>query len=235
MSNVVDRMGTAAVCLGSVFLLSGLSGVEAVGQPAAPIASAPSQVVAGTAGDGAAAPVASVLACDTATGATQRAAIAKARETLHAVWLEGKAGYFALYTMPGEKRNPFDLSKPVRDAGPRDGVVQARPPRCVMASDPDGGRHVISFTSPYFRFHEAGAGWSPPMRDGLLMAIEVVTAGDALIAKDLQSPTGVLEPEQKARRPAETALPKPTRWAPPIPPCQRSERWDGAECVARKR
>jgi hypothetical protein len=164
----------------------------------------------------------------------QKAAIDRAQVLLEQSWLPHDRGYFAAYTMPGEKRNPFDLSPPTPDSGPRDGFVQARAPVC-LASRGDANALTIRFMTRFYRFYEAGHGWSPPLRDGLLLEAAVSPSGTEWQASDTGSERSVLLPEQKPR-PAEAAkLPDETAWAEPMPGCGKRQRWNGSDCVARKR
>ena len=164
----------------------------------------------------------------------QSAATEAAQALLHTLWLAGDRGHFGAYTMPGEKRNPFDLSPPTPDSGARDGLVQARPPDCSFRRDGDAAL-TFRFVSPFYRFHEAGHGWSPPLRDGLMLEAAVGFAGAAWQARDTGSERSILLPEQKPRRAEAAALPPEGRWAEPIPGCGKRHRWTGAACVARKK
>jgi hypothetical protein len=161
-------------------------------------------------------------------------AVQSAQGLLERLWLVHDRGLFAAYTMPGEKRNPFDLSPPTPDSGPRDGFVQARAPIC-MANRGDGNALTIRFLTRFYRFYEAGHGWSPPLRDGLLLEAAVTQAGAEWQARDTGSEQSVLLPEQKPRLAEATKLPDETAWAEPMPGCGKRQRWNGSDCVARKR
>ncbi|MGE0697951.1 MAG: hypothetical protein AB7O57_02540 [Hyphomicrobiaceae bacterium] len=174
--------------------------------------------------------------CALAAAPDAAAAVARAGESLRAVWLETRLGLFAAYTMAGEVRNPFDLSPRTPGAEARGGLVQARRAACAFRplAPPETG-FAVRFTSPYYRFHEAAAGWSVTLRDGLLMELAVVRSGAGWTARELPSEKAVLLAEQKPRRPIETELPKPARWAAPVPACGKAERWSGEACVPRRR
>lgn len=172
------------------------------------------------------------------TGATEprlREAIAQASELLGQTWTATDRGHFAAYTMEGEKRNPFDLSPKAPDSGPRDGLVQARPPGCTWRAGEAAGTVMVRFATPFYRFHEAGPGWSAPLRNGLMLEAVVERAGEAWRARDAGSEQSVLLPEQKPRRADATALPVETKWAEPMPGCGRKTKWNGEACVARKK
>jgi hypothetical protein len=164
----------------------------------------------------------------------QSAAIESAHRLLDQTWLTTDRGLFAAYTMPGEKRNPFDLSPATPDAGPRDGHVQAQPPGCTYRRETDETL-TLRFIAPFYRFHEAGHGWSPPLRDGLMLEVAVSLAGSNWQARDIGSEQSILLPEQKPRRADDASLPAETRWAVPIPPCGKRLRWNGKACVPRKK
>lgn len=172
----------------------------------------------------------------TALPPDQQAAVQSAQSLLERVWLAHDRGHFAAYTMPGEKRNPFDLSPPTPDSGPRDGFVQARTPICLANRSP-GPSHALTirFLTRFYRFYEAGHGWSPPLRDGLLLEVAVTQAGAEWQARDMGSERGILLPEQKPRRADSATLPVEVSWAEPIPGCGKRQRWNGSDCVARKK
>ena len=176
------------------------------------------------------------LACAAAVDPTVREALAQASALLSQIWLETDHGRYAAYTFPGEKRNPFDLSQATPPAGPRDGIVQAKPPDCTWRRATDADPVEVRFTTPFYRFHEAGAGWSPPLRDGLMLAALVApSAPGTWLARDQQLPQAILLPEQNARRPGDAEIPREARWAEPMPGCGKRERWTGEACVKRKR
>jgi hypothetical protein len=163
-------------------------------------------------------------------------AIDAARRLLERFWLASGDTFFAAYTMPGEKRNPFDLSPREADSGPRDGFVEARPPRCVYhTTDAPGPAHHVRFVSPFYRFHEDGQGWSPPLRKGLMLEIVATQSGGEWQAAAAPSELTILLPEQKQRRPEEAKLPAAAAWAEPIPGCSKRQKWNGVDCVSRKR
>jgi hypothetical protein len=170
----------------------------------------------------------------TALPPDQLPAVQSAQGLLERLWLSHDRGYFAAYTMPGEKRNPFDLSPPTPDAGPRDGFVQARTPICLASHSP-GAALTIRFLTRFYRFYEAGPGWSPPLRDGLLLEAAVAQAGTEWQARDTGSERSILLPEQKPRRADVATLPTESGWAEPMPGCGKRQRWNGSDCVARKR
>ncbi|MGD9802256.1 MAG: hypothetical protein AB7O71_21875 [Hyphomicrobiaceae bacterium] len=163
-------------------------------------------------------------------------AIDAARRLLDQSWLASRDAFFAAYTMAGEKRNPFDLSPREADSGPRDGYVEARPPKCVYHTpDASGPAHHIRFVSPFYRFHEDGQGWSPPLRKGLMLEIIVTQSGGEWQATTAPSELTILLPEQKPRRPDEAKLPAAAAWAESIPGCSKRQKWNGIDCVSRKR
>lgn len=163
-------------------------------------------------------------------------ALDAARRLLNQTWLEHQDRFYAAYTMPGEKRNPFDLSPRAPDSGPRDGFVEARPPRCMFYTSSSAGPTLhIRFTTAFYRFHEEGPGWSPPLRKGLMLDV-VVTRGDSgWQAAAPPSEQTILLPEQAPKRPDAARLPPDAPWAEPIPGCGKRERWNGTECVSRQR
>jgi len=170
----------------------------------------------------------------TAVAPDQLPAVQTVQAMLDRLWLAHDRGHFAAYTMPGEKRNPFDLSPPTPDSGPRDGFVQARTPICI-ASRSDGHGLTIRFVTRFYRFYEAGHGWSPPLRDGLLLEAAVTLVGIEWQARDTASERSILLPEQKPRRADAAALPDEASWTEPMPGCGKRQRWDGKDCVSRKR
>ncbi len=186
------------------------------------------------------APQASVVAqaaptpCDQVTRPDVPAVASKARDALDALWLRTETGYFAAFVTPGVTRNPFDLKPPPPDSGPRSGIVQARMPACTI-TEAGAGRHIVRFVSPLYRFHERQAGWSPPLRDGLMMEVEVLSVGNELTTRDTSAEKAILMPEQKIRRPGTKELPRLSRWSEPVPGCARQERWNGDACVRRRR
>ncbi len=173
--------------------------------------------------------------CNKATDAANQDAIAKATELLGRLWLPTERGQFAAYTMAGEKRNPFDLSPKEPDSGPRDGIVQARPPKCTWRTDEASAAIVVRFMTPFYRFHETGPGWSPPLRNGLMLEAAMTRAGESWLARDTSGEQGILLPEQKPRAAQANALPPDIAWAEPIPGCARRTKWNGEACVSRKK
>ena len=163
-------------------------------------------------------------------------AIEAARNLLDQAWLASRGSYFAGYTMPGEKRSPFDLSPREPDSGPTDGFVEARTPHCVYSTS--GGAapaHHVRFISPFYRFHEADHGWSPPLRNGLMLDAIVSRTDTGWKVEVPPSEQTILLPEQKPRRPDATKLPPDAAWAEPIPGCSRRQTWNGTDCAPRKR
>ncbi|MEZ5816406.1 MAG: hypothetical protein R3D44_04930 [Hyphomicrobiaceae bacterium] len=159
-----------------------------------------------------------------------------ARRMLERTWLARERTLFAAYTMPGEKRNPFDLSPRAPDSGPRDGFVEAQQPVCTFRASPTGGGSLeVRFTSPFYRFYEAGPGWSPPMRKGLLLEVQLAPAPEGWNAVSPPSELTVLLPDQKPHKPETGRLPPAAPWAEPVPGCGKRQRWNGSDCIARKR
>lgn len=161
-------------------------------------------------------------------------AVAQATGTLEALWLKTKQGYFVGYRMPGMARNPFDRAPLPPDSGPRDGIAQARSPSCKIEIQSEA-RAIVRFVTPYYRFYETAAGWSAPLRDGLLMEVEVTRNAAGWTAKDIWSPNGILEPGERVRKPQVSELPRIGAWAAPEPPCAKGLRWNGHDCVKRRR
>jgi hypothetical protein len=167
-------------------------------------------------------------------------AVDAARRLLEQSWLASRETLFAAYTMPGETRNPFDLSPREADSGPVGGIVEARPPRCLhhtpaATAGTSGETHLVRFVAPFYRFHEAGDGWSPPLRDGLMLDAVVTRTGDAWQANAAPSEVTILIPEQSPRRADAAKLPADAPWARPIPGCTKRQRWNGIDCVRAKR
>ena len=175
------------------------------------------------------------IACDQVADGRLREAIAKAKELLSRFWLSHERGLFAAYTMPGEKRNPFDLTPKAADSGPRNGVVQARPPRCSTLPGVIDGAIVVRFSTAFYRFFEDGHGWSPPLRDGLLLEAVVERSGETWHTRDTGSEKSILLAEQKPRAADASRLPADKAWAEPIPGCVRRTKWNGEACVAARR
>ncbi len=161
-------------------------------------------------------------------------AIQSAQTLFEQLWLANDRGHFAAYTMPGEKRNPFDLTPPTPDSGPRDGLVQAQAPFCLINRG-EGNVVSVRFVTRFYRFYEAGHGWSAPLRDGLMLEAAVILAGTDWQARDTASERSILLPEQTPRRADAATLPAETGWAEPMPGCGKRLRWDGKDCVSRKR
>lgn len=176
--------------------------------------------------------------CSKVVEADQIAAVAEARRLLETQWLATDRGHFTAYTMPGEQRNPFDLTAPKGPpVGPRNGFVLARSVVCTLetigAPRPQAPLR-IRFVAPLYRFHEVGR-WSQPMRDGLVMEVEAMPQPPgSWQVRATRHEKAVLDPEQSPRLPLATELPKSGRWPEPVPGCRRDERWNGDACVARK-
>ena len=175
------------------------------------------------------------MACSESNQPSMREAIERASSLLARSWLSHERGSFAAYTMPGERRNPFDLTPKETDGGPRDGIVQTRPPRCSMRAAEVPNAVVVRFTTPFYRFYEDGHGWSPPLRDGVMLEALVVAVGGTWQARDISGEKSILLPEQKPRVAAVSQLPAETEWVEPMPGCPRRTKWNGEACVARKR
>jgi hypothetical protein len=94
---------------------------------------------------------------------------------------------------------------------------------------------LVRFTTPFYRFHETGPGWSPPLRSGLMLEAVVERAGETWRARDAGSEQSILLPEQKPRAANPNVLPPEVAWAEPIPGCARKTKWNGEACVPRKR
>ncbi|MGE0768881.1 MAG: hypothetical protein AB7L90_20765 [Hyphomicrobiaceae bacterium] len=173
--------------------------------------------------------------CGTA-GPDVASGLEAARHLLQQSWLAQRGSQFSAYTMPGEKRSPFDLSPREPDSASRDGMVEARPPRCIYstATGTDSVHHV-RFISPYYRFYEHGQGWSPPLRDGLMLEVKVTRTGAEWTAVGQPSEQTILLAEQRPHRPDLAKLPSDAEWAAPMLGCGRRKTWDGRECVPRKR
>jgi len=139
--------------------------------------------------------------------------------------------------MPGETRSPFDLSPPTPDSGASEGTVEARPPQCLHhaqghASD---ATHRVRFVSPFYRFYEAGHGWSPPLRNGLMLDAVVTYAAGQWQVTVPPSEITILIPEQKPRLADATKLPSDAPWSEPIPGCAKRQKWNGTDCAPRRR
>jgi len=164
------------------------------------------------------------------------AAIEAARHAFDQSWLADRGNHFAAYRMPGETRSPFDLSPRAPDSGPRDGFVEARPPRCTYSlgqgAEPT---HHVRFVSPFYRFYEPGHGWSPPLRDGLMLEVTVTHMDDAWKATAPPSEQTILLPDQAPKRADAAKVPEDTPWAEPIPGCGKRQKWTGVECVASRK
>lgn len=175
--------------------------------------------------------------CSKVVDGDRRAAIEQARRLFEQHWLLTERGFFAAYTMPAEKRNPFDLTAKSVASPARNGFVMAKSVVCSLeAVGPDQPQAPlrIRFMAPLYRFHEIGR-WSQPMRDGLIMEIEAMPSpGGPWQVRETKHEKAVLEPEAPARRPEAADLPKSGRWPEPIPGCRRNERWTGDACVGRK-
>ncbi len=182
-------------------------------------------------------PLTLAVDCGKAAEPEQLAAIGEARGLFETHWLATERGYFVAYTMPGETRNPFDLTQRGPIVGPRNGFVMAKSVACSLEtigpSRPQAPLR-IRFMAPLYRFHEIGR-WSQPMRDGLIMEIEAMSSpGGTWQVRETKHDKAVLEPEQATRRPDAGELPKSGRWPEPVPGCRRDERWNGDACVGRK-
>lgn len=173
--------------------------------------------------------------CRSANGDAANA-IAAAHVLLEQAWLKGVDSFFSAYTMPGENRSPFDLSPREPNSGPRDGFVEARPPHCTYSpAAPKDGALRVRFVSPFYRFHEQGQGWSPPLRNGLMLEVLVTGTGGTWKAVAPPSEETILLPDQTPKRPEPKALPSTASWAEPIPGCGKRQRWNGTDCISRKR
>jgi hypothetical protein len=138
--------------------------------------------------------------------------------------------------MPGEKRSPFDLSPREPNAGPREGLVEARRPRCTFSvSEADERTYRVRFVTPFYRFYEDGQGWSPPLRNGLMLDATTARAGNAWKADAPPSEQTILLPDQHPRSAETGKLPPDAAWAEPIPGCKKRQRWNGHDCVSRRR
>lgn len=162
-------------------------------------------------------------------------AIDAARQLLSQTWLANRNNFFAAYTMPGEKRSPFDLSPREPNSGPVGGTVEARAPHCIYRMpDASDGPHEVRFISPFYRFYESEHGWSPPLRNGLMLDAIVTKAGNEWKTAVPPSETTILLPEQNPRRPEEAQIPADAPWSEPIPGCSRRQKWDGNDCIPRR-
>lgn len=175
------------------------------------------------------------MSCDLVAGGELRGAIASAQKLRSRNWLVGEHGSFAAYTMPGEKRNPFDLTPKVPDSGPRDGIVHARPPHCSVRPAEVPGAVLVRFTTPFYRFHEEGHGWSAPLRDGLMLEALVARSGETWLAEDTGHENSILLAEQRPRAADPAHLPEVTGWAEPMTGCPPRTKWNGETCAPRKR
>jgi hypothetical protein len=163
-------------------------------------------------------------------------AIDAARNLLAQSWLASRGTYFAAYTMPGEKRSPFDLSPREPNTGPRGGFVEARPPRCTVSIPETGDRtYRVRFITPFYRFHEESQGWSPPLHNGLMLEATVTRTESGWKAETPPSKQTILLPDQKPRSAEAEKLPPDAAWAEPIPGCAKRQRWNGHDCISRKR
>lgn len=175
--------------------------------------------------------------CGQVTEADRMAAIGEARRLFEQHWLATGRGVFAAYTMPGEKRNPFDLGSKTQNSPARNGFVMAKSVICSLDTVGPARPQAplrIRFTAPLYRFHEVGR-WSTPMRDGLVMEIEAMPSpGGPWQVRETRHDKAVLEPDTPARLPEAGDLPKSGRWPEPVPGCRRTERWNGDACVDRR-
>jgi hypothetical protein len=160
-------------------------------------------------------------------------AIARAAEVRDGLWIEARGSRFVGFRAPGEKRNPFDLSPPDPNAGPRDGMVEARTISClarVLAPD----RLTVRYLTAYYRFYENGVGWSPTLRDGILLELELARSPAGWTAAERRAEDTVFMGEDGLSRPTTESLPADAAWARPAIGCPRGERWS-AKAVACER
>lgn len=193
----------------------------------------------GTAPVGKAAQFPRPVECGRIVEGEQFTALEQARRLFASQWLATDRGLFTAYTMPGEQRNPFDLTspKPPADSGPRNGFVLARSMVCTLETigPPRAQAPLrIRFTAPLYRFFELGR-WSQPMRDGLMMEVEAMPApAGGWQVRATRHEKAVLDPDLSPRLPDPAELPKSGRWPEPVPGCRKDERWTGDQCVGRK-
>lgn len=172
--------------------------------------------------------------CEAVPAPDLASAVTKAAEVYGDLWIEARGSRFVAFRAPGEKRNPFDLSPPDPSAGPRDGVVEARTISC-LARLPAPDRLTVRHLAAYYRFYENGVGWSPTLRDGILLELELVRSPSGWTAAERRAEDTVFMNEDALSRPAAEALPADAAWARPAMGCPRGERWNAKAVACQRR
>jgi hypothetical protein len=172
-----------------------------------------------------------VLSCDGITDLQVRAALSGAQSFIAKTWVERGPDWIAGYDSKAVARNPFAVSKDDSGGAAIHGYVWARDVTCSVGSGSDASHVSVVFTAGAVRFKEGKAGWTKPLRNGVLVALDLNQSDGNWVIADKSSEQSVLMPENILRHPELAELPKPESW--PDKRCPVPKHWEGKECVAQ--
>ena len=169
--------------------------------------------------------------CDGVTSVREQAAVAVAANFVAKTWVENGPDWFAAYDSKSVPRNPFAVSKDVSGGAAIHGYVWARDVTCTIGSGPDAASVLMTYAAGAVRFKEGKASWSKPLKNSVLVVLELSDSNGNWTVADKSAERSVLMPENILRHPEPAELPKPNSW--PDKRCPPPKSWLGKDCVAQ--
>lgn len=169
--------------------------------------------------------------CEDVTGVREQAARAAAASFIAKTWVDRGPDRIAAYDSKPVPRNPFAVSKDVSGGAAIHGFVWARDVTCKIGSGPDAASVLMTYAAGAVRFKEGKMGWSKPLKDGVLLVLELSETNGNWTITDKSAERSVLMPENVLRLPELAELPKPNSW--PDKRCQSPKIWLGKDCVSQ--
>ena len=169
--------------------------------------------------------------CEGVTGVREQAARAAAASFVTKTWVDRGPDWIAAYDSKPVPRNPFAVSKDASGGAALHGYVWARDVTCRFGSGPDTGNLMVTYAAGAVRFKEGKTSWSKPLKNSVLIVLELSETNGNWIVADKSAEQSVLMPENILRHPEPAELPKPNSW--PDKRCLSPKSWLGKDCVAQ--
>ena len=169
--------------------------------------------------------------CGGVTGIREQAARAGADSFISKTWVDRGPDWIAAYDSKPVARNPFAVAKDVSGGAAIHGFVWARDVTCTIGSGPDAASVLVTYAAGTVRFKEGKIGWSKPLKDSVLVVLELSKTNGNWTVADKSAERSVLMPENILRHPEPAELPKPNSW--PDKRCPPPKSWLGKDCVAQ--
>ena len=150
--------------------------------------------------------------CESESDAQLREAIAQAHNFIALTWVERGPDWHAAFDSAAVARNPFASKKVQSGAPATHGYIWARDVSCGITNSEGNAGAAITYSAMSYRFNEDGRGWSKPLRNGVLIALDLVLKDDRWLVTDRSAERSVMLSENILRLPKPEELPNPKEW-----------------------